>query len=70
MAALSLALVAALAFDGRTAKAATGADLHIAKRVKPLSVPVGQKQTFIIHVRNERRKNATSVKVTARYRGR
>ena len=68
MAALSLALVAALvaalAFDGRTAKAATGADLHIAKRVKPQSVPVGQKQTFIIHVRNESRKNATSVKMT------
>jgi uncharacterized repeat protein (TIGR01451 family) len=63
--ALVVALVAALAFDGRTANAAgAGADLHISKRVKPKTVLVGQKQTFIIRVRNESRKNATSVKMT------
>ena len=68
MAALSLvlvaALVAALAFDGRSASAATGADLHINKRVKPKTVLVGQKQTFIIDVKNQSRKKAKSVKMT------
>jgi uncharacterized repeat protein (TIGR01451 family) len=69
MAALSLvlvaALVAALAFGGRAANAAgAGADLHINKTVKPKTVQVSQKQTFHIHVRNESRRNATSVKMT------
>jgi uncharacterized repeat protein (TIGR01451 family) len=64
MAALSLVLVAALVFDGHSASAATGADLHINKRVKPKTVLVGQKQTFIINVKNESRKNAKSVKMT------
>jgi uncharacterized repeat protein (TIGR01451 family) len=67
-AALSLvlvaALVAALAFGGGAANAAGGADVHISKRVKPKTVLVGQRQTFIINVRNQSRRNATSVKVT------
>jgi hypothetical protein len=59
MAALSLALVAALAFGGRAANAA-GGQMHIDERVKPKIVLVGQKQTFHIHVKNESRKNATN----------
>jgi uncharacterized repeat protein (TIGR01451 family) len=68
MAALSLALVAALiaalVFGSHAANAASRADLHIDKRVKPRTVQVGQNQTFIIRVRNESRRNATSVKMT------
>ena len=68
MAALSLALlavlVAALAFGLSPANAASRSDLHLHKAVKPKTVLVGQNQTFHIHVRNESRKNATSVKMT------
>jgi uncharacterized repeat protein (TIGR01451 family) len=62
--ALAAALVAALAFGGHAANAATGTDLRITKTVKPQTVRVGDNQTFIIHVKNKRSRNATNVKVT------
>jgi uncharacterized repeat protein (TIGR01451 family) len=62
--ALAAAVVAALAFGGRAANAAAGADLHITKTVQPKSVTVGQNQTFTIIVKNQSSTSATSVKVT------
>jgi uncharacterized repeat protein (TIGR01451 family) len=62
--ALATAVVAALAFGGRAANAAAGADLHITKTVSPKSVTVGQNQTFTIVVKNQSATNATNVKVT------
>jgi uncharacterized repeat protein (TIGR01451 family) len=62
--ALAATLVAALAFGGHAASAATATDLRITKTVKPKIVTVGDNQTFIIRVTNTTSRNATNVKVT------
>jgi uncharacterized repeat protein (TIGR01451 family) len=68
-AAFALAAVVLASFAGGTAQAQVGtehlaADLRITKAVKPNSVPVGQRQTFVIKVTNERGDTARSVVVT------
>jgi uncharacterized repeat protein (TIGR01451 family) len=62
--ALATAVVAALAFGGRAANAATGADLRITKLVQPQTVTVGQNQTFTIIVKNQSSRKARNVKIT------
>ena len=63
--ALAAALLsAALVFGARAANAASGADLHISKSVKPKVVRVGDNQTYIIKVTNQSSTKATGVKVT------
>jgi uncharacterized repeat protein (TIGR01451 family) len=62
--ALAAAVVVALAFGGRAANAATGADLRITKTVQPQTVTVGQNQTFTIIVKNQSSMHAKTVKVT------
>jgi uncharacterized repeat protein (TIGR01451 family) len=65
----ALVAVVVASFAGGTARAEVGtdhlaADLHITKAVKPNSVPVGQTQTFVIKVTNERGDTARGVEVT------
>jgi Domain of unknown function DUF11 len=66
-AAFALVAVVVASFAGGTARAqAVGtdhlaSDLHITKSVKPNSVPVGTKQTFVIKVVNERGDRARGV---------
>jgi uncharacterized repeat protein (TIGR01451 family) len=62
--ALAAAVVAALAFGGRAANAAPGADLRLTKTIEPMVVTVGQNQTFTIIVKNQSAAKATNVKMT------
>jgi uncharacterized repeat protein (TIGR01451 family) len=67
--AFALVVVVVAGFAGGAAQAQVGtdhlaADLHITKAVKPKTVPVGRKQTFVIKVTNERGDTARGVVVT------
>ena len=67
--AFAVLAVMVASFAGGTARAQVGtdhlaADLHITKAVKPKSVRVGARQTFVIKVINERGDRARGVVVT------